>query len=50
MQSIFEPGSDMMGTEFWLAAVDTLDAMQGGRPKGGNTTAVAIKCNPSQRR
>lgn len=43
VQFVFEPGSDMMGTEFRLAAVDALDAVREERPEVGETTAAAVK-------
>lgn len=43
VQFVFEPGSDMMGTEFRLAAVDTLDAVGEERPEVGETTAATEK-------
>lgn len=49
MQFIFDPGSDMMGTEFWVGSSGSWMRCKEERPKVGKTAAVVVKSNPSQR-
>lgn len=49
MQSILEPGSDMMGTEFGVGSSACTGCNARGKSGGRKNTAVAEKRSPEQR-